>query len=138
MSFDRRTKRQRSCADPVDRYLGELQAEIMRFFWENENATVADVEAGLNRKRRLAHTTVLTLVTRLWARGLLERQREGRRHRYAAAKSRDQFLRELSDELIDRLFSDFGDIAVAQLGERFEQLDPARMGQLSRRRQAAG
>ena len=122
-SFDRRSKRQRESRDPVARYLGDLQATVMEIFWKRESATVREVVDQLNKKRALAYTTVLTLVSRLFARGLLTREPEGRGFRYQAAKSREKFLAELSDELIDRLFADFGAIGVARVGERLTELD---------------
>ena len=122
-AFDRRPKRQRQSRDPVARYLGDLQGAVMEIFWRRESATVREVADELNKRRSLAYTTVLTLVSRLWSRGLLAREPEGRGFRYRAAKSRDEFLAELSDELIDRLFADFGAIGVARLGERLNEFD---------------
>jgi len=139
-SFDRRSLRQRASDDPIARYLGELQAEVMGIFWERDDATVREVVEELNKRRRkrrrdeFAYTTVLTLVSRLWARDLLAREPEGRGFRYHAAKTRDELLGELSDELIDRLLDDFGEIAVARLGERLDGLDPKRAAKLKRAR----
>ena len=133
-AFDRRSRRQRESADPVARYLGKLQAEVMDVFWRRGDATVREVVTELNERHDLAYTTVLTLVSRLWSRGLLAREPEGRGFRYRAAKSREEFLGELSDELIDRLIADFGEIAVARLGERLEGLDPKRRRRLEQER----
>jgi predicted transcriptional regulator len=133
-SFDRRPKRQRQSRDPVARYLGDLQAAVMDIFWRRESATVREVAEELNKKRSLAYTTVLTLVSRLWSRGLLEREPEGRGFRYWAAMSRDDFLAELSDQLIDRLFADFGAIGMARVGERLSELDEREKQRLGRRR----
>jgi predicted transcriptional regulator len=129
-SFDRRSKRQRESRDPVARYLGDLQATVMEIFWKRESATVREVVEQLNKKRALAYTTVLTLVSRLFARGLLSRVPEGRGFRYQAAKSREEFLAELSDELIDRLFADFGALGVARFDERVSKLDDKQKQQL--------
>ena len=136
-SFDRRSKRQRQSDDPIARYLGKLQAEVLEIYWRLDSATVREALDDLNgrRKQKLAYTTVLTLVSRLWQRGLLERQPEGRGVRYRAIKSRDQLLAELSDELIDRLLDDFGDVAVARLGERLGTLDPDRLEKLKNARE---
>lgn len=133
-AFDRRSKRQRESADPVARYLGELQAEVMEIFWRSGDATVREVVTELNKRHELAYTTVLTLVSRLWSRGLLAREPEGRGFRYRAAKSKDEFLGQLSDELIDRLIADFGEIAVARLGERLDGLDLKRLRRLQQER----
>ena len=106
----------------------------MEAFWRRGDATVRDVVDDLSRTRNLAYTTVLTLVSRLWRRGLLLREPEGRGFRYRPAKSREDLLAQLSDELIDRLFADFGEVAVARLGERLEALDPKRGARLKRER----
>ena len=139
-AFDGRSRRQRESDDPIARYLGELQAEVMGIFWRRDTATVREALDDLTapRRKKLAYTTVLTIVTRLWQRGLLEREPEGRGFRYRAARTRDELLAELSDELIDRLLTDFGDVAVARLGDRLEHLDPARVAKLkaTRRRDA--
>ena len=122
------------------RYFGELQAEVMSILWDRDSATVREVVEELNQRRRkrrkdeFAYTTVLTLVSRLYARDLLAREPEGRGFRYRAAKTREQLLGELSDELISRLLDDFGEIAVARLGERLEALDPARLKKLKQAR----
>ena len=139
-SFDRRSKRQRESTDPVARYLGGLQAEVMEICWQQGSATVREVVDELNQRRRrqrkplLAYTTVLTLVSRLWGRDLLAREPEGRGFRYRPAKTRDELLADLSSELIDRLIGDFGEIAVAQLGARLATLDPTRIEKLRRAR----
>ena len=132
--LDRRPQRQRKGRDPVERSFGQLQAAIMGIFWNRDSATVREVADALARRRRpLAHTTVLTVISRLWARGLLTREREGRGFRYRAARTREQLLGDLSDELIDRLFNDFGDIGVARLTERLEELDRKSLKKLRKR-----
>jgi predicted transcriptional regulator len=137
-SFDRRPKRQRQSPDPVARYLGDLQAAVMEIFWRQESATVREVADELNKKRELAYTTVLTLVSRLWSRGFLEREPEGRGFRYWPSRSRDDFLADLSDELIDRLFTDFGAIGVARVGERLSELSAQEKQRLTRGRKKRG
>lgn len=132
--FDRRSKLQRQSSDPVARYLGGLQGEVMDVFWRRGDATVRDVVTELNERHRLAYTTVLTLVSRLYSRGLLAREREGRGFRYRAAKTREEFLGDLSDELIDRLIADFGEVALARVSERLEELDPKRRRRLEQER----
>ncbi|MHB8468434.1 MAG: BlaI/MecI/CopY family transcriptional regulator [Gaiellaceae bacterium] len=139
-SFDRRSRRQRTSDDPIARYLGGLQAEVMGIFWDDDSATVREVVDELNKRRRrrrkdeFAYTTVLTIVSRLYTRELLDREPEGRGFRYHATTTRDELLGTLSDELISRLLDDFGEIAVARLGARLDDLDPSRLRKLKRER----
>lgn len=132
--LERRSKRQRQADDPIARYLGKLQAEVMAVFWERGSATVRELLEALNKRRRrkLAYTTVLTLASRLWQRDLLTREAEGRGFRYRPATTREGLLADLSDELIDRLFDDFGEVALARLDARLDALDPARRGKLGK------
>lgn len=116
------------------RYLGAVQAELMSIMWRRGNATVREVVDEVNHRRPLAYTGVMTMITRLWSRGLLSRAPEGRGYRYTPTKSRDELLAELSDELIDRLLADFGEIAVAQLGSRLGTLGPEQRRELRRSR----
>ncbi|HJS92617.1 MAG TPA: BlaI/MecI/CopY family transcriptional regulator [Solirubrobacteraceae bacterium] len=137
--MDRRSERQRQAKDPLARYLGAVQAELMGIFWTRESATVRELRDDLHRgrRRKLAYTTVLTLVSRLWQRGLLAREPEGRGFRYRPAKTREELLAELSDELINRLFDDFGEIALARLDARLGPLEPGqrrRLAQAARKR----
>lgn len=134
--LDRRSQRQRESDDPIARYLGHVQAEVLETIWKRESATVREALEAMNarRKRKLAYTTVLTVITRLNSRGLLERAPEGRGFRYRPSKSREALLGELSDQLIDRLLGDFGEIGVARLGARLDQLDADRRRRLGWRR----
>jgi predicted transcriptional regulator len=101
---------------------------VIAIFWRRGNATVREVVEELNERRAspLAYTTVLTLTSRLWTRGLLAREPEGRGFRYRPAKTREKLLGELSEALIDRLIADFGEIGVARIGERLDRLDAER------------
>jgi len=113
--------------------------EIMNVVWDTQGATVPEIHAAINRKRKsaAAYTTVLTLVQRLYARNLLVREPEGRTFRYRAAQSRDELIAAWSDEMIDRLIDDYGQIAIARLDDRLQSLDAERRAKLrdARRKQ---
>jgi predicted transcriptional regulator len=128
---ERRPSKQRSSKDLIARELGPAQAEIMHVIWRMQGATVPEIHAEITRQRPdVAYTTVLTLVQRLYARDLLEREPEGRTFRYRATRSRDELLALWSDELIDRLIDDYGPIAIARLDDRLQLLDAERRERL--------
>lgn len=69
--------------------LGDLEAEVMAFAWSRaDDFSVNDVLAALPGRKR-AYTTVMTIVTRLCDKGLLQRQRAGRAFVYRPALSRE-------------------------------------------------
>ena len=59
----------------------------MTHLWRVGPATVGEVLDALNTpsNRKLAYTTVMTILVRLHAKGYVTRAREGRHYRYAAA-----------------------------------------------------
>jgi predicted transcriptional regulator len=72
------------------RRLGELEAEVMELAWGRSAwLGVNDLLAALKGRQR-AYTTVMTIVTRLCDKGLLERRRDGRGFVYRPALSKDQ------------------------------------------------
>lgn len=129
---DRRPANQRASTDPVAGELGAAQAEIMNVIWDTGGATVPEIHSAINEKRQTdaAYTTVLTLVQRLYARNLLVREPAGRTFRYRAAQTRDELIATWSDEMIDRLIDDYGQIALARLDDRLQSLDPERRAKL--------
>ncbi len=74
------------------RQLGELETRIMHVLWRRGRpATVKDVQVHLAPKRELAYTTVMTVMDRLWRKGLLHRERRGRPFHYTPAVSEAEY-----------------------------------------------
>lgn len=70
--------------------LGRLEAEVMEFIWSQEQPVgVNEILAAL-RGRKRAYTTVMTIVTRLYEKGLVERERRGRAFVYRPAGSKEE------------------------------------------------
>ena len=71
-----------SDAGPTQLRLGPLERRIFEEVWSRESLTVRELLAG--GKIRLAYTTVMTTLDRLFKKGLLDRTEEGRAFRYSA------------------------------------------------------
>ena len=98
--------------------LTELQLMIMTVLWEKGEATVLDIHDALRNDRRVAQSTVATLLTRMEEKKVVKRREDGRHFLYKAAVTPDQVRRSVVGEfaeLTDKLFS--GDVAslVSQL-----------------------
>ena len=109
---------------------GHLEAEIMDVIWGLGRATVADVHKVLEGQRGIAYTTVKTVMGRLAEKGYLRRTSADRAHLYTPTKRREQFLREVSDEILTGLFVDFGEPIAAHLLETVTRLDPSSLDRL--------
>jgi predicted transcriptional regulator len=83
------------------RSLGELEGEIMRILWRRgDPATVREVHGAVGAKRDLAYTTVMTVMERLWRKGLLRREPRGRAFQYLPKVSEAEFIAGLMHGLL--------------------------------------
>ncbi len=97
-----------SGADDRDLRLTSLQLAVLRVLWDAEEATVADVHKAMSRKRKLAATTVATLLKRLAARGIVEHRKEGRQFIYRALVDAEEVGRTMTSELARDVYA--GDV----------------------------
>lgn len=75
------------------RHLGNLEREVMDHLWDADGPqTVREVHRAICTKRKLAYTTVMTVLRRLAGKGMVLQLREARAHRYVASHSRDQLV----------------------------------------------
>lgn len=79
----------------LEREVGPLQMRILGLLEDDANLSVADVQARLAKSGHdVAYTTVMTVLGRLYERGLVVRERDGKRYVYhgvrraSAAKAR--------------------------------------------------
>jgi predicted transcriptional regulator len=95
--------------------LGPLEKRVMAHLWHKDSATVAEVLGALNTasKRKLAYTTVMTILVRLTDKGYVERTREGRHFRYAAAFTEDSLGAEIGKRELRRLIERHGAATLA-------------------------
>lgn len=84
------------------RGFGELESAIMDALWSRgESATVREVLESLDRDREPAYTTVMTVMSILYNKGWLRRERAGRAWRYEPTISREGYAAQLMREALD-------------------------------------
>lgn len=104
--------------------LGPLEARVMQAVWQDqvpETFVVRDVQA---RMPRLAYTTVMTILTRLARKGVLQSEAlPGQRaYRYRAAVTPDQFLVQATRQQVGLLVDRYGEVALAAFADRLDHL----------------
>ncbi len=93
---------------PKWRLSGELERAVMDCLWlAPEPQTGRQVHGALSAQRDLAYTTIMTVLRRLAAKGLVLQDRDERAHRYTPLHSRDELVVGLMVEALDRV-ADFG------------------------------
>ena len=80
------------------------ELEIMKVVWERDQATVRDVYEALLAQRKIAYTTVMTMMNVLEKKGHLRKKAEGRSFVYQPTRSRDQVVGGMVRDFVDRVF----------------------------------
>lgn len=109
----------------VERVLGPLEAEVLRVAWDFDRpVTVREVLERMNgeRSRPLAYTTVMTVLTKLANKGVLQRQQSGRAYLYEAT------VPDAASIAVRGVLDQFGEVAVARF------IDQARADQKLQKR----
>ena len=99
--------------------LFDLEADIMDAVWsrEWEAFSVRDVLEVLEEQRDIAYTTVMTTVKRLFDKGLLEREKDGRRYMYSPVMGREEFHAQMAVQVMRSLPESGREAAMSMLIE---------------------
>jgi len=81
-----------------------LELECLKVLWTLGKGNVKDVRQVLTRSRKLAYTTVMTILDRLVRKGGVERTKVGRSFVYSPLLSREVLRRLAVKELVNGFF----------------------------------
>lgn len=110
---------------------GELEARLVEAVWDLKEASVQDVIDRLGGE--LNYKTAMTVLNRLVEKGVLQRRKSGRAFLYSATTSKTELLSGVFDRMLrGMLAGDFRQIALAQMIETAEAVDPRILENLSR------
>src|SRR3954463_3501495 len=113
--------------------LGFLERELMEHVWKLDEASVADVHEAL--AGRLAYTTIMTTLDRLYKKGILQRRKQGRAFIYSAAVSQKQFKESLVKKAMNYLLAEHSKETaplMANLVETFKEHDARLLDELEK------
>jgi BlaI family penicillinase repressor len=85
--------------------LTEQELEIMKIIWERDRATVRDVYEALLERRKIAYTTVMTMMNILEQKKYLRKSAEDRAYIYRPSKPKKQVIQGMVREFVDRVFN---------------------------------
>jgi predicted transcriptional regulator len=86
--------------------LGTLEREVIEIVWAGDEVTVRDVHARMNGK--VAYTTVMTTLDRLFRKGLLARTKRSRAFVYSALASREELDDIVASDVVSGLLAGEG------------------------------
>jgi len=92
-----------------------LELEIMKVVWQKQEATVRDIYEVLRERRKIAYTTVMTMMGVLEGKGHLKRRRDERAYVYWPTRPESAAVRSMVREFVDRVFDGAAQPLLVQL-----------------------
>ena len=89
---------------PPSTTLTGTELEIMHLVWGSGRATVRDVYESLRQRRKVAYTSVMTMMKILEQKGHLKKEQVDRAYVYRPARPRRQVLGVMVRDFVDRVF----------------------------------
>jgi predicted transcriptional regulator len=85
--------------------LTEQELEIMKVVWERDSVTVRDVYEALLERRKVAYTTVMTMMKILEQKKYLKKDQTDRAYVYRPAQPKGQVISAMVREFVNRVFN---------------------------------
>ena len=124
--------------------LGELEADIMEYIWAQPGPVSARaVDDEIGPARGVQYITLVTVLNNLWKKKLLSRRRDGRAYAYAPRISREDFIRNVSHQIMSGIVSLDRDLAISSFVDVLAENAPEQLQRLkdqvaAKRRQLEG
>jgi len=107
--------------------LTDQELAIMKIVWERESVTVRDVYEELLKQRKIAYTTVMTMMGILEQKGRLTREAAERAYVYRPAQPQQEVVGSMVKDFLQRMFDGSAQPLLVHLAEnrqiRQEHLD---------------
>lgn len=115
----------------ISKILGELESEIMEIVWQSKRpVVVAEVVRLIEKKRKIAYTTVMTIMGRLVEKGLLSRNLSGSSYLYRPRVNREKFVARAVHNIFTAAISNLGQESVTYFVKEIQKLNPKKRSKL--------
>lgn len=105
--------------------LTSAEAEIMRVVWDLDMpVTVRDVYEHLRKRKRIAYTTVMSIMNKLAKKKFLLQDKSGTAYLYSAAMSDEEAAGVIMDSVIDKVLAGAAEPMIARLLGSKRKLSP--------------
>ncbi len=110
--------------------LTEQELEIMKVVWTRDAVTVRDVYEDLLTRRKIAYTTVMTMMGILEEKGYLTKTASDKAHLYKPAMPKEHVVGNMVTEFVNRLFNGSAKPLLLHLVEN-RQLSPDELEEIT-------
>ena len=89
---------------PRSAVLTDQELEIMKVVWEHQSPTVRDVYEALLKRRKIAYTTVMTMMNILVEKKYLKKRSGERAYTYQPTQPKQQVIKAMVSDFLGRVF----------------------------------
>src|SRR3954462_7880679 len=109
------------------------ELEIMKIVWERETATVRDVYEALLERRKVAYTTVMTMMKILETKKYLKESLADRAYVYRPAQPKGEVIGDMVRDFVNRVFNGSAEPLLLHLVQEHD-LAPEELEEIARLR----
>lgn len=121
----------RLSADGIAKVLGDLEARVMHAVWHlGEPAPARAVHEHVIEEHPVAIHTVITVLNKLVAKGLLHREKKGDILHYEACLSEEEFRSQASRRVVEGILSLGPEAVAASFVDVLAEQDPKQLAEL--------
>ena len=91
-------------ARPSSRYPTELELEILKILWQKGPLSVREMQEALDVVRKLAYTSVMTMMNIMAKKGYLKRSKKGKSFIYTPRVKEAETTKGILGDMINRVF----------------------------------
>jgi BlaI family transcriptional regulator, penicillinase repressor len=111
---------------------GKLEYAVLAAIWDGGTVTARDVHRLVGVPLGLVYTTISRVLDRLFAKGLVSRERDGKQFRYRALAPRGEIDRARISRSVEGFLTTAPRPALASLVDAIEAIDPGLLDELAR------
>ncbi len=112
--------------------LGPLEGAVMEVLWHRDCLTGREVYREVLRAKKVAYTTVLTVLERLVNKGLVKKERGEDGYIFSALYSKEEFQRMVSREVLKGVLELSQSTAIVNFVDILAEEDPGELERLRR------
>lgn len=123
----------RLSADGLAKVLGDLEARVMNVVWDmGQSAPARAIHEVVLEEHDVASLTVITVLNKLVAKGLLHREKRNDLYHYRPVLSREEFMTRASRRVVEGIMALAPDAVAASFVDVLSEQDPEKLAELSR------
>jgi len=101
---------------------GELEMQVLDILWQDGNCSISDIFEKLKLKRKIAYTTIATVLQRLYNKGQVDREERANHYIYTSHFNKKTYSLRLIKNFLNGLMNNFGDVAITSFAESLDSL----------------